>query len=130
MSTRKIDEEYLDAVLDTKVQGSRWWTDSNYKYEKMEHRKKRKFHFNFMYRINARKRHNTITRSTDTLLEAIAVHNKGYPTVVTLSDKNVNKNFVIDSVLFVRGPSEYNKNVSCKTCDLCARKNRNIVIGL
>ena len=43
-------------------------------------------------------------------------------------DKNVSKNFVIDSVLFVRCPSEYNKNVGCNTCDLCSRKNRNFVI--
>ena len=48
--------------------------------------------------------------------------------MVTLSDKNVSKNFVLDSVLFVRCPSEYNKNVGCNTCDLCSRKNRNFVI--
>ena len=128
MSTNRIDWDYLDAVLDAKVQGGRSWTYSHFKFEDISLRQNRNFHFNFLYRIKDSKQHTTINRSTDTLLDALAVHKKGYPTVVTLSDKNVSKNFVLDSVLFVRCPSEYNKNVGCNTCDLCSRKNRNFVI--
>ena len=128
MSTSKIDWDYLDAVLDAKVQGGRSWTYSHFKFEDISLKQNKRFHFNFLYRIRDSKQHTTINRSTDTLLDALAVHNKGYPTTVTLSDTNVSKNFVLDSVLFVRCPSEYNKNVGCNTCDLCSRKNRNFVI--
>ena len=89
MSTNKIDWDYLDAVLDAKVQGGRSWTYSHFKFEDISLKQNRNFHFNFLYRIRDSKNHTTINRSTDTLLDALAVHKKGYPTVVTLSDKNV-----------------------------------------
>ena len=128
MSTNKIDWDYLDAVLDAKVQGGRSWTYSHFKFEDISLKQNRNFHFNFLYRIRDSKQHTTVNRSTDNVNDAVAVHNKGYPTTVTLSDKNVRKHFVHKEIKFVRCPSEYNKKVGCINCDLCARKDRNFVI--
>ena len=128
MSTNRIDWDYLDAVLDAKVQGGRSWTYSHFKFEDISLKQNRNFHFNYLYRIRDSKQHTTVNRSTDNVNDAVAVHNKGYPTTVTLSDKNVRKHFVHKEIKFVRCPSEYNKKVGCINCDLCARKDRNFVI--
>ena len=128
MSTNKIDWDYLDAVLDANVQGGRSWTYSHFKFEDISLKQNRNFHFNYLYRIRDSKQHTTVNRSTDNVNDAVAVHNKGYPTTVTLSDKNVRKHFVHKEIKFVRCPSEYNKKVGCINCDLCARKDRNFVI--
>ena len=128
VSTGQVDWDYLDAVLDATVRGGRSWTYSHFKFEDISLKQNKNFHFNFLYRIRDSKYHTTINRSTDDIDEAVAVHNKGYPTVVTLSDKNVSKNFVHKEVKFVRCLAEYNKKVGCINCDLCARKNRDFVI--
>ena len=128
MSTNRIDWDYLDAVLDAKVQGGRSWTYTHFKFEDISLKQNRNFHFNYLYRIRDSKQHTTVNRSTDNVNDAVAVHNKGYPTTVTLSDKNVRKHFVHKEIKFVRCPSEYNKKVGCINCDLCARKDRNFVI--
>ena len=128
VSTGRIDWDYLDAVLDAKVQGGRSWTYSHFKFEKITFKQNKRFHLNFLYRIRDSKQHTTINRSTDDIDGAVTVHKKGYPTVVTLSDKNVSKNFVHKGVKFVRCLAEYNEKVGCINCDLCARKDRNFVI--
>ena len=128
VSTGQIDWNYLDAVLNAKVQGGRSWTYTHFKFEDISLKQNRNFHFNFLYRIRDSKQHTTVNRSTDNVNDAVAVHNKGYPTTVTLSDKNVRKHFVHKEIKFVRCPSEYNKKVGCIDCDLCARKDRNFVI--
>ena len=128
LSANKIHWDYLDAVLDAKVRGGRSWTYSHFKFEDISLKQNKNFNFNFLYRIRESKNHTTINRSTDTIDDAVAVHNKGYPTVVTLSDKNVRKNFVHKDIQFVRCPSEYNKKVGCANCDLCARKDRDFVV--
>ena len=128
VSTGQVDWDYLDAVLDATVQGGRSWTYSHFEFEKITFKQNKRFHLNFLYRIRDSKYHTTINRSTDNIDDAVAVHNKGYPTTVTLSDKNVRKHFVHKKVKFVRCPSEYNKKVGCINCDLCARKDRNFVI--
>ena len=128
MSTSKIDWDYLDAVLDAKPRGGRSWTYTHFKFEDISLKQNRNFHFNYLYRIRDSKQHTTVNRSTDNVNDAVAVHNKGYPTTVTLSDKNVRKHFVHKEIKFVRCPSEYNKKVGCINCDLCARKDRNFVI--
>jgi hypothetical protein len=128
VSTGQVDWDYLDAVLDATVRGGRSWTYSHFKFEDISFKQNKRFYFNFLYRIRDSKYHTTINRSTDDIDEAVAVHNKGYPTVVTLSDKNVSKNFVHKEVKFVRCLAEYNEKVGCINCDLCARKNRDFVI--
>ena len=128
VSTGQIDWNYLDAVLNAKVRGGRSWTYTHFKFEDISLKQNRNFHFNYLYRIRDSKQHTTVNRSTDNVNDAVAVHNKGYPTTVTLSDKNVRKHFVHKEIKFVRCPSEYNKKVGCINCDLCARKDRNFII--
>ena len=128
VSTGQIDWNYLGAVLDAKPRGGRSWTYTHFKFEDISLKQNRNFHFNYLYRIRDSKQHTTVNRSTDNVNDAVAVHNKGYPTTVTLSDKNVRKHFVHKEIKFVRCPSEYNKKVGCINCDLCARKDRNFVI--
>ena len=141
VSTGQVDWDYLDAVLDATVRGGRSWTYSHFKFEDISLKQNKNFHFNFLYRIRDSKQHTTINRSTDDIYDAVTVHKKGYPTVITLSDNHLKpifkkdyyllpleKNFKVNGVQFVRCPAEYNKKVGCINCDLCARKDRDFVI--
>ena len=51
MSTNRIDWDYLDAVLDAKVQGGRSWTYSHFKFEDISLKQNRNFHFT-LYNFN------------------------------------------------------------------------------
>lgn len=119
--SNKIDEKYLDALLNCKPKKGESFTFS---------------HFSplfWFHKMNEKT--TTINWSTKTVKQAIqAVKNK-IPSVLVVDDKffKNGKNRKFDNVLFVRCPSEYNKSLGCLQCGsgkpLCARQNREYVIG-
>ena len=122
-STDKVDWDYLKAVLHAVPKKGKAFTFTHFKLENEPLDK-----LFLLHDIKANENTTTINRSTDSLDEAVAVHNKMFPTCVTLPDKDVKKNFTHKNVKFVRCPAEYNKKVTCKNCQLCTRKLRDFVI--
>lgn len=72
-----------------------------------------------------------INISTDSIVEALASHLAGYPTVVVRPATETDKVDVIDNIRMVRCPAEYS-DVTCNNCGgdtpLCARPQRNYII--
>ena len=122
-STSEIDWNYLKAVLNAVPKKGKAFTFTHFKLENEPLDK-----LFLLHDIKVNENTTTINRSTDNLDDAIAVHKKMFPTTITLSDKNVRKNFTYKNVKFVRCPAEYNKKITCKNCQLCTRKLRDFVI--
>ncbi len=122
-STDKIDWNYLKTVLHAVAKKGKAFTFTHFKLENEPLDK-----LFLLHDIKVNENTTTINRSTDSLDEAVAVHNKMFATAVTLPYKNVRKNFTYKNVRFVRCPAEYSKRVTCKNCQLCTRKLRDFVI--
>ena len=122
-STDRIDWNYLKAVLHAVPKKSKAFTFTHFKLENEPLDK-----LFLLHDIKVNENTTTINRSTDSLDEAVAVHNKMFATAVTLPYKNVRKNFTYKNVRFIQCPAEYSKRVTCKNCQLCTRKLRNFVI--
>ena len=122
-STSEIDWNYLKAVLNAVPKKGKAFTFTHFKLENEPLDK-----LFLLHDVKVNENTTTINRSTDNLDDAIAVHKKMFPTTITLSDKNVRKNFTYKNVKFVRCPAEYNKKITCKNCQLCTRKLRDFVI--
>jgi len=122
-STDKIDWNYLKTVLHAVAKKGKAFTFTHFKLENEPLDK-----LFLLHDIKVNENTTTINRSTDSLDEAVAVHNKMFATAVTLPYKNVRKNFTYKNVRFIQCPAEYSKRVTCKNCQLCTRKLRNFVI--
>lgn len=69
----------------------------------------------------------TINASCETIDQAVKVHKSGIPSV-TLLPEDAPKKQEHDGVTIATCPATY-MDTSCKECGLCARQDRNVVVG-
>jgi hypothetical protein len=69
----------------------------------------------------------TINVSCETVQDAVKYHKQGLPSV-TLLPIDAPPKIVYDGVVVATCPATY-KDTSCKECGLCARSDRNVVVG-
>ena len=116
-----IDEKYLNALLNCNPKKGESFTFTHFSPLFWKHKMSDKT--------------TTINWSTKTVKQAIQAIKDKIPSVLVVDDKffKNGKNRKFDNVLFVRCPSEYNKNLGCLQCGsgkpLCARQDREYVIG-
>ena len=116
-----IDEKYLNALLNCKPKKGESFTFTHFSPLFWKHKMSDKT--------------TTINWSTKTVKQAIQAIKDKIPSVLVVDDKffKNGKNRKFDNVLFVRCPSEYNKNLGCLQCGsgkpLCARQDREYIIG-
>ena len=116
-----IDEKYLNALLNCKPKKGESFTFTHFSPLFWKHKMSDKT--------------TTINWSTKTVKQAIQAIKDKIPSVLVVDDKffKNGKNRKFDNVLFVRCPSEYNKNLGCLQCGsgkpLCARQDLEYVIG-
>ena len=121
--TDKIDNDYLEAVLDSKPERGHSMTYT---------------HFNPIYwasKLAPNK--TTINYSADTIEEAVITKKMApaVPVVTVVKEDfwNNGKNQTVDGLQFVRCPAEYNKKSNCFNCGnfnpLCAKLDRDYIIG-
>lgn len=74
----------------------------------------------------------TINASANTLAQAADYHRRGLPTVTLVSDSQNGdqwRKLERGKMTVVQCPAEYREDVTCKSCGLCARSKRDVVVG-
>lgn len=114
--TAEIDQEYLNALYDAVPEDGKAWTYSHFAHNMLPRPQEGK---------------TVINASCDTVEEAIAVTNDGYP-AVHAAPAGTQWPQVIDNVKFLRCPADMSSDFTCKQCGngnpLCARVERDYVI--
>jgi len=72
----------------------------------------------------------TINASTESLEQALNAFKQGIPSTVVLSDKYQGlKKFKFNEANVVICPAQVNDNITCQSCALCQKSNRDCIIG-
>jgi hypothetical protein len=73
----------------------------------------------------------TINTSTENLEDALASFKAGFPTTVVLNPQNYQgmKTFKYNEATVAICPAQLNDNVTCATCALCQKAERNVIVG-
>lgn len=73
----------------------------------------------------------TINTSTENLEDALASFKAGFPTTVVLNPQNYQgiKTFKHDDATVAICPAQLNDNVTCATCALCQKSERQVIVG-
>ena len=121
--TKKIDTEYLNALINAVPKGGYAFTFSH-------------FHFKFYSKL-LKAGKTLINYSADSWSAVKAAVDAGADTVHMVKESfwtSSKKNKTVDGIRVVRCPAEYLEDISCSNCGgidgpLCARFNRGYVIG-
>lgn len=124
--TSKLDNEYLNAVLDAVVEDGCSWTYTHFVDST-----------SLELLPTTQKGKTVINLSAESMEEAVNMYLDGFPTVVAVPKGLDSKVDVVETevgpVKFVRCPAEYIEKITCGNCGgksepLCARGERNYVI--
>ena len=74
----------------------------------------------------------TINASANNIAEAVKYQKSGLPTVTIVSESEHGKEWrkvTREGVDVIQCPAEYRDDVTCKTCALCSRASRSVIVG-